>query len=302
MTVEGRALRQPRRRAERVRARRARQDRHVEVPVKPRRPTARPRRRPRRRYDLALPVEVGAEVRLPALPSVRLGTRALSLTLLAAVMWAMQWAYKSPTFRVEAVQVEGASMLSPARIRSAARVEDRLSFTIDPRASEQALERLPEIEQAQVSVRWPNRVQIAVRERPPRVAWEEMGRTWWLSAEGVAYLAHGEAQGLVRVRAEARALKISEDPLEPALSPETLQAAEALATQLPQAGVLLYDPDRGFGFEDPRGWKVYFGGSGDMQQKVSLYQAIVASLEAKGVRPTLVSLENLEAPYYSVQR
>lgn len=289
-------------RAEQVRSRRARVERVIEPA--PRERKARPKRspRPRRRYDLALPVEMGAEVRLPGLPVVRPGMRLLTAALLAVAAWLLQSVLTADSFRVGEASVHGAELLTSGQVRSIAGVDGVLVFLVDPQAVEAVLLQQPEVEAADVRVRWPNRVEISLQERRPVVEWDDASLTWWLSSDGVAFLKRGEREGLVRLTSGEALLSISDDPLAPAVEPEVLEAAVVLSTQLPEAQVLHIDRQHGFWMEDGTGCSAYFGFGGDMVKKARLYHFIRQYLEQQRIEPAIVSVEDVSAPYYTVQR
>ncbi len=300
MTLGQRALGRPRTRAEQVRARRARQLRKVEPLAnvsKPRR-----RQRPRRRYDLAIPVELGAEVQLPAMPTIHAGARLLSALLLAASIWGLYQLFTAPVFQTRAVKIEGARLLSPAQIQSIAGVDGRPVFLFDPAVATERLLAQPEVAAARVSVRWPGGVEVELIERTPMIEWNDAGRSWWLSAEGIAFLKRGAWPGMVRVSSESAVLNIGEDPAQAAIEADILLAASVLSAQVPEIAQLTFDPVRGLGFNDQRGWKASFGVGGDMVMKYRLYSAIAGGLDLRGIRPGLVSVENPLAPYYIEER
>ena len=86
---------------------------------------------------------------------------------------------------------------------------------------------------------------------------------------------------------------------QPFLKPEFILAVMALRENAPQGVPLLYDAARGFGWRDPGGWDVYFGDAQDMAMKLDVYQAIINRLDDKEeTLPSLVSVENVHAPYY----
>jgi hypothetical protein len=64
----------------------------------------------------------------------------------------------------------------------------------------------------------------------------------------------------------------------------------------------VYDPLRGFGWQDERGWQAYFGQVTDMEMKLKVYNALVSKLEQKGERPALISVEYVHTPYYRLNR
>ena len=302
MTINERVLGAVRTRADRVRARRARLVREVEPApreqwIKPRR-----RRHPRRRHDFALPTGVGVEARLPALPAVRLGTRLVSVILLAATILGLAYAYASPDFHVERATVINNRLLSQAQVRSIAQVDGNLVFLINPMQVVERLMQLPEVLTATVRLGWPNRVEIQLEERHPVVEWNDAGRIWWLSSDGMAYVQHGSWPGLIRIMTEESVLHISKQAMEPVISPDVLRAAMLLCAQLPEIEVLQYDGESGLGFVDTNGWQVYFGDEGDITQKIRIYRALAEQLSDRGVRVAMINLENESASYISVER
>ena len=85
------------------------------------------------------------------------------------------------------------------------------------------------------------------------------------------------------------------------LSPEMVQAILALAVRAPQNTPIVYDALHGLGWKDPRGWVVYFGDMRDVKMKLSVYQTILNRLKAKEIKPSLISVEFVHAPYYRVE-
>jgi len=252
--------------------------------------------------DVALPAERGVEMRLPSLPAIRVGPRIVSGALLALAVWALQSLLGSGSFRVAEAAVNGGRMLTASQVRSLARVDGEVVFLLDPRAAVERLLQEPEVGAAEVSVGWPNEVTITIQERIPVVEWVEGDLTWWLCSEGIAFLGRGAFPGEVRVETEEPLLEITPDPLEPVVAPSYLEAAVLLRSMLPEVEVLHADREHGLAFDDPRGWRAYFGSSGDMVAKVRIYQSLVEHFTAQGIQPLLVSVEDQHAPFYSLQR
>jgi hypothetical protein len=300
------AVETPRTRAEEVRSRRGHMRQPAERPGRgPAGPSASAarrggggNRRPRRVWELAMPAELGAGLRLPSLPAFRVGARILSaaLTLLAA--WAMVSAFRADDFMVEKASVTATELLTESQVRSIADVDGRPVFLVDPSQARARLLSQPEIQSAEIVIRWPNQVELRVAERRPMIEWDDAGQVWWLSADGVAFLKHGELENLIRVTADEPSLVVQRDPLVPVMEPEALWAAAALLAQVPEVGGLRYDRLHGFGFRDPKGWTAYFGSGGDMVLKVQLYRKISEVLAQRGVAAELVSVEDPTAPYY----
>jgi hypothetical protein len=86
------------------------------------------------------------------------------------------------------------------------------------------------------------------------------------------------------------------------LPKEAIQAILLLGKVIPNGVPLRYDKMRGLGWDDPAGWKVYFGSDFEnIEQKILIYQAIVNHIQENGIVPTLISVEYLDAPYYHVE-
>lgn len=282
-----------------MRARRASQKRRLEPLAGTRhRKPSRKARRPRRLFDLAIPAEMGAEIRLPSLPSIRGGPRLVSFVLLGVVIFGLLAVKGASGFYVAEAQVVGAKMLTADQVRSIARVDQESVFAVDPRAGVAHFSSIAEVSGVKVKVHWPNRVEIDVTERQPVIAWDDGGRRWWISAEGVAFLNHGDWPDLVTVVSDEPVLNITDDPLSKVVPDKILVAATVLSAQLPKGTSLRYDPVYGLGFDDPKGWTAYFGVDGDMVMKVRLYQALAGQLAEQGIRASLVSVKDPTTPFY----
>jgi hypothetical protein len=265
---------------------------------KARRKAAHRSRRPRRRLDLAIPFELGAEIRLPAIPAVHPGPRLLSFLLLCLLVYVLAGVKRASAFYVSEADVVGAKMLTADQVRSIAQVDRESVFSVDPGAGAAHFSSIAEVARARVRVKWPNKVEIDVTERKPAVAWDDDGRKWWISDAGVAFLDHGDWPDLITVVSDQPVLNISDDPLAKVIPDKILVAANVLSAQLPKGTTLRYDPVYGLGFDDPHGWTAYFGVDGDMLMKMRLYRALAAQLAEKGIQASMVSVKDPRTPYY----
>lgn len=299
MTIGQRLLGEARTRAEEVRARRASQARKMEpLAEQPTKRKSKRKRQPRRRYDLALPVGLGAEMRLPAIPALKAGPRLVSGLSLALLGLVVRGLLTAPQFYVAEAAVEGNELLTANQIRSIAQVDEMPVFLVDHAEALARFAPVAEVAEARVWVGWPNRTSVTITERQPLVAWKDGFRDWWLSEEGVAFLKHGEREGLVHIVSETPILNIQRDPLAQVIDPQVLVAAGVLAAQLPSVESFVFDPIQGLGYQDARGWIAYFGVDGDMVMKVRLYTTIVEHLESKSITPATISVKDLSAPFY----
>ncbi len=298
MTVSERALGLTDNRADAVRERRARRTRRVERAGRIQVPKQKRKRTPRRRYSVTLSAERGAEVQLTA---GGLGTRVFSLVIAILAIGNLIRFARSEQFKVDQITVEGNAMLPAAQIRSLAGIEGQSIFFLDPAQIKSTLEQAAEVKEATIRMAWPNRVEILVDERFPAVEWNDAGRIWWLSVDGVAYVQHGEERDLIQVRSEQAYLQVGEDAQAPVVNPSMMRAVASLNKQLPEVTGWNFDRVHGLGFIDEHGWQIYFGTSGDIPMKVRIYQAIAEMLVAEGIQVTLISVEDSDAPYYATR-
>ncbi len=194
--------------------------------------------------------------------------------------------------------VKGAVFMSPFQVRSIADAAGVPAFQIDPQEVQARLEAYPEIEAAQVRILWPAQVEIKIVEREPILVWNDAGDPWLLSRDGVAFIRRDSTPTMLQIDATGPVLSIGQDPLQPAIDAEVIRAGLELRDALGNQQALLYDSEHGFGIVDEFGRKVYFGESGDMQQKVMVYRALGQRLVDKRYPASLISVEDLTAPYY----
>jgi hypothetical protein len=62
--------------------------------------------------------------------------------------------------------------------------------------------------------------------------------------------------------------------------------------------MLRYHPDKGLGYQDARGWNAWLGTGTNMPEKILIYNAIVANLQARGITPSEINVSNPDAPFY----
>jgi cell division protein FtsQ len=264
-----------------------------------------------RRYDVALGVP-GAELRLPSLPSLRLGWHFLSALLAIALGGLLYYAWTAPFFRVQAVEVRGLQRLSQADVNTVLSVIGEPVFVVHPLETRQALETaFPEMKAITVEVGLPASVIVTVDERLPVLAWQKEGGEVWVDAEGVSFPPRGEAGPLATIEGDLPSVESLEEAgqalaTSPRLEPEFVSAILAVSVQAPKKAHLVYNPEHGLGWEDKRGWQVFFGTTGldpaNMDLKLKIYAALVQRLAKKEHKPVLISVEYVHAPFYRMER
>ena len=243
----------------------------------------------------------GAEIRMPAMPVVRVGWRLLSAAMAAGMIFTIYSLLNSPSFRVSMVEVAGLERISSQDVNSVLGVIGASIFTIQPETLLGNLKAaFPEIEDISVKVGFPGLVFVEASERQPMLIWRQDDGLVWVDVNGVAFRQRGAVEGLVTVQAiQAPPLAASEAVQDQIISAEMVQAILTLSKQAPVDTIILYDPEHGLGWQDPQGWKVYFGSSPeDMELRLTMYEVMVALFKERGIKPVLVSLEYLHAPYY----
>ncbi|MER3458289.1 MAG: hypothetical protein C4309_06365, partial [Chloroflexota bacterium] len=215
---------------------------------------------------------------------------ALSLLLLALCLGFMGAIVQGDEYYVVSPEIGGTRFVPPEEIASAAAVNGLHAFWVDPAQIEAAVRQVPNVADVRVRAAWPNRVTIEVTEREPVLLWMDGQTAQWADATGHLMPVRGQIEGLLTVVAEDGA--ISAQTTEKL--PEALIAgALALHALVPQARELRYAPSGGLAFEDARGWTAYFGVGNDMAQKLVIYNALVASLEARGLRPLALVVDDV---------
>ncbi len=244
-------------------------------------------------------------VRTPSLAIPQLGTRWLSGLATALLVFVLYTLWTSSTFAISNPELHGNQRLSAAEIDAALHLVGQPIFKAVPAQIAANLHTdFPDLASIRVHVGIPNRLVIDLTERVPVLAWTEKGATTWIDANGIAFPARGTVQGLIPVAATDTPPLVETDPATPLfarpyIDPAMVKAMMTLYPFIPQGVSMTYDPTYGMGWQDARGWSVYFGqGTNDIQMKMKVYQAIVNTLTQQGIQPTLISVEYLDAPFY----
>ncbi|HPH95580.1 MAG TPA: FtsQ-type POTRA domain-containing protein [Anaerolineaceae bacterium] len=277
--------------------------------------------RPPSRYSVSLNVP-GAEISLPALPTAKIGWRAFSGLIVIVLLPIIFFLLNSSTFQVKNFKLNGAAMVTKDDIDRVMGINGIQVVEAQPDGLEKDLLRaFPEFETAQVQVALPTNLTITVKERVPVVAWRQNENTVWVDGNGVAFGARGENPDVILVDArdnppalpvpaapqgkDGKPAAVEDETVKPLLSPEMVQAIQAVQPLIPTGTTVVYDAAYGLGWSDPRGWAVYLGASvkdiHDMDVKMKMYQEIVAQLEKEGITPAVISLEFTNNPFYRME-
>jgi hypothetical protein len=270
----------------------------------------------RRRYDIAMsaphgrtsPRGGGRTIQLPeiSLPRLDYGPRWISFLLMSTCLLLIYGMYNTDAYLVQNVTVTGNQRIRTDEIEMILGIWNQPSFVINPAQIEyNLLASYPELVSARVSVGLPAEITIQVQERRPAIAWEQAGQVVWVDAEGYSFPPRGATDDLAIVTAMGlpplppNADEAQTIGARPFMTPELAQSVMTLYPTMPEGASLVYDPQYGLGWQDPLGWQVYFGQSGDdMQTKLNVYLTLVEYLLNRNIQPALISVEYPSAPFY----
>jgi hypothetical protein len=279
--------------------------------------TRKPKRKSKnvkRRFDVALATP-GVEIRLPSVPAMRLGWRLVSFVMVVGLLVLLSHLLRSPLYRVQMVDIQGAIRLTSEDINRALNIYNLSVFDLNPQKLEETLQiAFPELKQVSLQVGLPADVVVTVDERLPLINWIQDSKVQWVDAEGFAFAPRGDAESMVSVEAHASPpvpIQIDGDDttvesfIAPkAFMPSSLVAAVlTLGPQVPEGQTIVYDSRHGLGWNDARGWDVYFGMDvADLEEKLLVYSAIIDELQTNGITPALINVEHVHAPFYRMER
>lgn len=261
----------------------------------------------------------GSELRLPALPQLRLTWRVLSGIIAIAMLGILYLMSASDAFAVSQVNLTGGIRVPADEISQKLNLTGENLINLIPSEIEtRILEHFSDIKSAEVSISMPNEINIVVQERIPALLWlidEEIA--YWIDQDGFAFDVRGEATLPIRVYAngepphpigwaqtEVIAASEAGQPAKetPLVDPAFILAVQKLNGIKPAESQMLYLEKYGLGWVDPHGWRVYFGKSAkDIDMKLLEYASIVDAILERNLQPHLISLEFLHAPYYRLE-
>lgn len=280
-------------------------------------------RRARRAFYVTMDPAAGTELRLPTLPMVNPGWRLLSGILVILLGVAIYSLWNSPPFRIDHIGVIGLQRISADELTRELDLKNLSIIELNPAEIEASLSQsFPELMDVEVGVELPNFVTVTAVERQPAMVWQKGEQVLWIDPEGVIFPARGDVQELLTIQSssdiplapqqldsteahgeEAAAADSTNQPvfLQKA-DPILLAAAQALRENLPPEVSLIYDHHNGLGWNDPMGWQVYIGNElSDFEAKYNMYQYLSGHLLDQGLQPVLVSVAQLNAPFYRLE-
>jgi cell division septal protein FtsQ len=234
------------------------------------------------------PVQHGARGR------VRISWRIVSGMMVLSLLVVLALFFTSDAFYVHSIAVGGLRTMTSNEIFTLTNVTSLHIFWVDPDQVRADVLRSPTIADAEVRIGWPpNMVQIIITEREPALVWEQAGQATWIDLQGRVMRQREDRAGLLRVSVDG----VLSGPVGATVDPDIVTGAVQLQTLLPNASLLRYHPDKGLGYNDQRGWEVWFGTGSDMAEKVLIYNAMIVDFQDRGYFLREFNLVNPDAPF-----
>jgi hypothetical protein len=261
----------------------------------------------------------GSEIRLPAMPEVKLGWRLLSVFLVISLSIGIYMLNFSDRFEISTLNLNGAQRIPAEEILDRLELSGKPIISVIPSEIEaQILAEFADIKSAAVSVELPANLTISIQERIPAITWYIDGEaTTWVDDEGFTFPIRGEATIPLKVMASgdpprplgyvdpaSESVEKAETPIlqTPSVDPQFVASVLKLRSYIPAGAALLYDPENGLGWTDAQGWQVYLGTDvSQIDVKLAEYQKIVTALLERNLQPVLISVEYIHAPYYRLE-
>lgn len=224
--------------------------------------------------------------------------RVFSGLIVASLLLVLSLFFSSDAFYIHSVAVGGLRYLTESEIFALSGIADLHIFWVDPVEVRTRLLQSPTIADATVNVGWGSpMVQIIVQEREPALVWEQAGIATWVDVNGRVMRQREDRPDLIRVT--------NDDPMADVpnqrINTDIIAGALQLHSLLPNVSALRYNHEHGLGYNDERGWQVWFGTGTGMPEKILIYNAIVAEFQQQGFTPTAVYVIDPDHPYYCCQ-
>ena len=248
-------------------------------------------------------IPAGTTAERPALQQARgrgfLGARMFSGLIVISLITVLFLFFSADAFYVQGADVIGLRYMTIEEIFDLAEVRGLHIFWVDPEQVRESLLRSPTIADATIEVGWPpDMVRIIVQERQPALVWEQAGASAWVDLQGRVMRQREDRPDLIRIVVDNSALDNPVGP-ESRIDPGVVNGALQLQSLFPNMTVLRYNPEKGLGYQEQRGWMAWFGSGIDMPDKILVYDALVNNLLRRGIQPLEVNVGNPDAPYYA---
>ena len=220
--------------------------------------------------------------------------RWVSLILLALLGGVFYFVGVEKAYYITDIEINGAVVLPPEALIAASGIDGQHIFWVDPQTAARRLVGMSNVLTASVQIEWPNRAFITISEQAPVLVWDQVGDRFWVDINGQLMRARQELPDLMIIFSqEVEKRKVGET-----IPKEVLAGALQLRQERSNIEALYYEPNNGLSYQDGRNWRAYFGVGIDMVQRLAIYEALVAELQARDLQPKYISVINKDKPFY----
>ncbi|MBX2997248.1 MAG: FtsQ-type POTRA domain-containing protein [Caldilineaceae bacterium] len=243
----------------------------------------------------------GLHLRMPGFSGFHF-SKLLSLLLLAAVGFVIYTFQQDETFFVyeDDVSFTGARYLTNAELYDYCDVESWSVLWIDPVLIREQILTHPYVADAQVEVKWPAQITVAIREVEPIAFWTTSVGNFWVLDDGRALPVRSEdsqpSVTIIDPEFTARAPGLGENFY---LQGELLQAALTLSSRLPGLDTLRYNRTHGLNFAVPgtNTW-IYWGDGRRFEEKWLALESALPDINRNGAANQTFSVIAPNRPYF----
>lgn len=242
-------------------------------------------------------------IKSPVLPGFSgfVPSKLLSFALVALVAYALYWMQSSDSFFVyqEDVQFEGAGYLSDGELYALCDVENWSILWLEPELIRAQVLAHPYVADAQVAIRWPAQVQIAVEEVRPVALWNTDQQAYWLLADGTALAPRTAAlEPELRILDPSAAARVENVTGGLQIDSRILASALSLTGRLSGVNEFWYNSGYGLNFSLPstQAW-IYWGDGRKFEQKWAALQASLPELESAGGNHLTLNISAPNRPF-----
>lgn len=252
-------------------------------------------------------------VKLPAfhfsLPRLDFGARMYSLMLVLFCFFDLYVMQTNSFFMANNFQINGNIYVKSEDIQTAAKTSNVASASVNPEEiRSRLLASFPDITEANIEVKLPNKIIITIMERSPLAAWQQDGQVVWVDMQGYAFPPREQDVNIPLISATGAPPVVQTEPNQPEnakpfLPAELASSIAFIIKNLPEGATMIYEPEYGLGWSDPRGFKVFLGNNAKNNPlKLQVYQAMLGYLSQKNIQPTMISVEYPNAPYFRTEQ
>ncbi len=225
--------------------------------------------------------------------------RALAVVAGLCVVASLIALYLSPVFRVQEVQVAGASQVDAARVRELASLNGDSMLHLETAGAVEQIKFLPLVKDVHIERRWPNTVRIVVTERQPWGFWQVGDTRYVIDSEGVVLADMPPADGapVIKDRNPVRLVPGDRVDLDAVRLTRTLieRVSTALALNITS---FEYSVAQGLALVTDAGYRVIVGDSQDVDYKLAVWKAMEDQLGRDSMPGHVLDLRFRDRPSF----